>query len=57
MSKKIKPILINELSKLETFSPHIIEASLRGMNLNEIFRDFYRANSPRFQGLFSFLFI
>ena len=42
--------VLNELSKLESFSPHIIEASLRGMNLNEIFRDFYRVNSPRFEG-------
>jgi hypothetical protein len=48
--KKLPERISRELTQLETFSPHILEASLRGMNLNQIFRDFYRVNSPRFEG-------
>lgn len=34
-----------ELSKLESFSPHILEATLRGMDWNDIFRDYFRGDT------------
>ena len=39
-----------ELSQIETFSPHILEATLRNTNWESVMRDFFRTNTPRFQG-------
>ena len=39
-----------ELSQIETFSPHIVEATLRNTNWENVMKDFFRTNSPRFQG-------
>lgn len=40
----------SELSQLESFSPHILEASLRNTSWESLMRDFFRTNSPRFEG-------
>eukprot|EP00607_Mallomonas_marina_P006343 CAMPEP_0182425684 /NCGR_PEP_ID=MMETSP1167-20130531/12165_1 /TAXON_ID=2988 /ORGANISM="Mallomonas Sp, Strain CCMP3275" /LENGTH=186 /DNA_ID=CAMNT_0024606603 /DNA_START=156 /DNA_END=713 /DNA_ORIENTATION=+ len=40
----------SELTTLEKFSPYIMEAYLRGRDWEKSFADFYRINSPRFQG-------
>mmetsp|Transcript_30855 Transcript_30855/g.57548 ORF Transcript_30855/g.57548 Transcript_30855/m.57548 type:complete len:561 (-) Transcript_30855:139-1821(-) len=39
-----------ELSQIESFSPHILEATLRNTNWESVMRDFFRTNSPRFEG-------
>lgn len=39
-----------ELSQIESFSPHIVEATLRNTNWESVMRDFFRANTPRFEG-------
>ena len=39
-----------ELSQIESFSPHILEATLRNTNWESVMRDFYRTNTPRFEG-------
>lgn len=39
-----------ELSQIESFSPHILEATLRNTNWENVMRDFFRTNTPRFDG-------